>query len=337
MITNNQPIRWGILACGGIAEKFADDLTQHVRGGILASVASRDLTKAQAFAAKYGPEVQAFGSYEAMIQSGTVDVIYIASPHGLHHEHTLLCLNADIPVLCEKAFAINAGQVQDMIQTAKQKQVYLMEALWTRFHPSIAQVQRILASGRLGEIKHLMADFGFKAQYDPQARWLNPALTGGSLLDIGIYPLFISKLVLGHPQTLKATAVFSDTGVDMNCAMAASYASGATATLFSTFAAKTDTTCTIYGTHGKLEMFSRFHETFGLRITEYQEDGTDLVETIATERLGWGYSYEAEAVQADLRAGRLENEWMSHRFSMELMTLLDEIRAQIGLVYPQEK
>ena len=262
---NGAPIRWGILACGGIAEKFADDLV-HVKDGYLAAVSSRDLSKAQQFASKYGKDVKAFGSYEAMVNSGEIDVVYIASPHGLHHQHTLLCLHAGIPVLCEKAFAINSKQVAEMIQTAKAKKVYLMEALWTRFHPSMAKLQEILASGVIGEVVHLMADFGFKADYIPEARWFNPALTGGSLLDIGIYPLFISKLVLGLPKTIKASATFAPTGVDMNCTMIATYASGATATLFSTFAAKTDTTCTIYGTKGKIFIHSRFHETKGITL-----------------------------------------------------------------------
>lgn len=328
---NDSPIRWGILACGGIAEKFADDLA-YVKDGYLAAVSSRSLEKAQQFAAKYGEQVKAYGSYEAMITSGEVDVIYIASPHGLHHEHTLMCLNAGIPVLCEKAFAINSKQVAEMIQTSKGKKVYLMEALWTRFHPSVAKLLEILQSGVIGDVVHLMADFGFKAEYIPEARWFNPALTGGSLLDIGIYPLFISKLVLGMPKTIKASATFADTGVDMNCTMITTYESGATATLFSTFAAKTDTTCTIYGTKGKILMHSRFHETKGITL-EVEGQAPQIFET---ERLGWGYSYEAEAVQADLRAGKIENDWVSHQHSTEIMALLDEIRRQIGLVYPNE-
>lgn len=329
---NDSPIRWGILACGGIAEKFADDLVAHVKGGYLAAVSSRNLDKAKQFASNYGSEVKAYGSYEEMVESGEIDVVYIASPHGLHHEHTLLCLNAGIPVLCEKAFAINSKQVAEMIQTAKSKKIYLMEALWTRFHPSMAKLNEILSSGVIGDVVHLMADFGFKADYIPEARWFNPALTGGSLLDIGIYPLFISKLVLGLPKTIKASATFAPTGVDMNCTMIATYDSGATATLFSTFAAKTDTTCTIYGTKGKVFIHSRFHETTGITLEiEGQEP-----QVFETERLGWGYSYEAEAVQADLRVGKLENDWVSHQHSTEMMALMDEIRKQIGLVYPNE-
>jgi predicted dehydrogenase len=327
----NQPIRWGILACGGIARKFADDLT-HAKNGHLAAVSSRDIKRAQEFASHYDPSVKAFGSYEDMLSSGEIDVVYIASPHGLHYEHTMLCLEAGIPVLCEKAFAINSKQVAAMIAKAREKKLFLMEALWTRFHPSIAKLQEIIASGLIGDIKHVVADFGFKAEYDEEARWFNPHLTGGSLLDIGIYPLFISKLLLGQPLEMKATGVMAPSGVDMNCSIATKYASGATASLFSTFAAQTDTTCTVYGTLGKIYMHPRFHETKGMTLTIY--GGEEIV--METERLGWGYSYEADAVQVDLHAGRTENAWMSHQFSQELMGLLDEIRSQIGLTYPNE-
>jgi predicted dehydrogenase len=327
----DQPIRWGILACGGIARKFADDLT-HAKNGHLAAVSSRDIKRAQEFASHYDPSVKAFGSYEEMLSSGEIDVVYIASPHGLHYEHTILCLEAGIPVLCEKAFAINSKQVAAMIAKAREKKLFLMEALWTRFHPSIAKLQEIIASGVIGEIKHVVADFGFKAEYDEEARWFNPHLTGGSLLDIGIYPLFISKLLLGQPLEMKATGVMAPSGVDMNCSIATKYASGATASLFSTFAAQTDTTCTVYGTLGKIYMHPRFHETKGMTLTIYGGEET----VMETERLGWGYSYEADAVQEDLHAGRTENAWMTHQFSQELMGLLDEIRSQIGLTYPNE-
>lgn len=334
MMKIDQPIRWGILACGGIARKFADDLA-FVSNGYLAAVSSRDITRAEEFASHYSKDVKVYGSYEAMLASGEIDVVYIASPHGLHYEHTMLCLDAGLPVLCEKAFAINSGQVSKMIAKAREKNIFLMEALWTRFHPSIVKLKELLASGVIGDILHLEADFGIKLPYNVEARWFNPYLTGGSLMDIGIYPLFISKLVLGNPLELKATGVLTDSGVDMNCSIVTKYASGATATLFSTFAAQTDTTCTIYGSLGKIFMHGRFHETKGITLSVYE--GESQVDTVfETERLGWGYSYEADAVQADLRAGKTENALMTHEFSQELMGLLDQIRAEIGLIYPNE-
>ncbi len=325
------PIRWGILACGKIAEKFADDLVAHVPDAVVYAVASRELSKAQTFGQKYNA-TKAFGSYQELADCAEVDVIYIASPHAQHHENTLMCLNAGKAVLCEKAFAINTTMVQEMIAKSKEKNVFLMEAIWTRFHPSIAKTLEIIQSGDIGHIIHLAADFGFKADYDENSRLFNPALTGGSLYDIGIYPLFISKLILGNPKEIKAVASMTPSGVDMNTSMALNYESGATASLFSTFATKTDTTCTIYGTKGKIYLHERFHETKGLTLEIYGQEP----QVFTTERLGWGYSYEAQEVQRCLKLGKTESDKLPLQFSLELMELLCEIREQIGLVYPQE-
>ncbi len=331
MSSNNAvAFRWGIIGCGKIAQKFADDL-MNVPGAVLHAVASRDLAKAQAFARPYDCP-HAFGSYQEMVSSGLVDVIYIATPHAQHHENTLLCLEAGIPVLCEKAFAINASMVKEMIQKSQEKQVFLMEAIWTRFHPAIQQIESLIAADTIGKIVHIVADFGFLADYKPEERLFNPALTGGSLMDIGIYPLFISKLLLGKPTEVKAVGVLAPTGVDMNLSVAMAFGSGATASLFSTFAAQTDTTCTIYGTKGKIYIHSRFHETLGFTLQLTGEEP----QSIATERLGWGYGYEALDVQRCLAENRVENDKLPLQFSLELMELMDEIRRQIGLTYPQE-
>lgn len=329
---NNQvpPTRWGIIGCGKIAEKFADDL-MNVPNAKLNAVASRSLEKAQAFGQPYHCP-HAFGSYEQLAQSGLVDVIYIATPHAQHCENTLMCLEAGVPVLCEKAFAINTSMVTSMIQKSQEKKVFLMEAIWTRFHPAINQIEDIIKAGTIGQIVHIVADFGFLADINPEGRLFNPALTGGSLMDIGIYPLFISKLLLGKPTQVKAVGVMAPTGVDMNVSVALTFPNGATASLFSTLAAQTDTTCTIYGSKGKIYIHGRFHETRGFTLTL---DGEEP-QVFATERNGWGYGYEASDVQRCLAEGRIENDKLPLQFSLELMELMDEIRAQIGLKYPQE-
>ena len=325
------PTRWGILACGKIAEKFADDLVANVPDAVVYAVASRDYMKAHIFGQKY-EATKIFNSYQDLVDCPEVDVIYIASPHALHYEHTLLCLNGGKAVLCEKAFAINTTMVKEMIAKSKEKNLFLMEAIWTRFHPAIAQTLEIIKSGQIGDIVHIVADFGFKAVYDENARLFNPALTGGALYDIGIYPLFISKLLLGNPKEIKAVATFAPTGVDVNTALSLSYENGATASLFSTLNAQTDTTCTIYGSKGKLFLHGRFHETKGLTLEiEGQE-----AQVFETERLGHGYSYEAQEVQRCLKLGEIESDKLPLQFSLELMELLCEIRQQIGLVYPQE-
>jgi predicted dehydrogenase len=328
---NLTPIRWGILACGGIAEKFAADVVAHVADGVVYACASRDLSKAQDFAQRHGA-VKAFGGYQELADCEEVDVIYIATPHAQHHENTLMCLEAGKAVLCEKAFTINSAMLEEMVAKARTKNLFLMEAIWTRFHPAINQVKGIIESGRIGDIVHIVADFGFKAPYNETNRLFNPALTGGSLYDIGIYPLFISKLLLGNPKEIKAVATMAPTGVDMNCSMSLSYENGATASLFSTVMADTETVCVIYGTKGKIFINGRFHETKGFTVSVKGEEP----EIFTTERLGFGYSYEAEEVQQCLREGKTESDKLPLQFSLELMELLCEIREQIELVYPQE-
>ncbi|MFT4033656.1 MAG: Gfo/Idh/MocA family oxidoreductase [Siphonobacter sp.] len=324
-------MNWGILAPGHIARKFAEDL-QYVPEAKLAAVGSRSMDRAIAFAEEFGVE-KAYGSYEELVQDPNVGVIYIASPHSEHYEHTMLCLNAGKPVLCEKAFAFNTRQVKKMTAAAREKGLFLMEAIWTRFHPAIQQTLDIIQSGQIGKIVHIQADFGFKAEYDTTTRLFNRDLAGGSLYDIGLYPLFISKLLLGIPSEIRAVGTLTETGVDMNCTMALNYGDGATASLFSTFAAQTDTTCTIYGTSGQLFIQSRFHETTGL--TLYPGDG--MPESISTERKGWGYSYEAEHVQECIRQGLIESPLLPHSFSIELMESLEEVRHQLGVWYPGDE
>ncbi len=209
---------WAILGLGNIAHKFAEDLAL-VPGARLHAVASRSLDKAQAFAATYGVP-HAVGSYEDLLAVPDLDAVYIATPHSEHHAHTLLCLRAGLPVLCEKAFALNARQAQEMIEVAQAQGVFLMEAFWTRFFPAIGHALELVRAGRIGEVKHLVADFGFAATYEPAGRLFDPVLAGGSLLDIGVYTLFISQLFLGTPTTVRAVATPTGTGVDLSCAMA---------------------------------------------------------------------------------------------------------------------
>lgn len=323
----NKTFRWGIIGLGRIAHKFATGL-QLVPNAQLYAVASREIGKAQTFAAEYGAS-HAFGSYEELLTIKDLDAIYVATPHSEHHANVLMCLRAGIPVLCEKAFAFNARQVREMIATARLENVFLMEAIWTRFLPATLKTLELIESGSIGDIKHLSADFGFLAPYNPEGRLFNKALAGGSLLDIGIYPLFISKLLLGNPQHIKAVASLTETGVDMACTMALSYENGATASLFSTLAARTDSTATIYGTKGKILMHSRFHEATAITL----EIEGDEPQYIPCERLGDGYCYEAIHVQECLTNGLTQSPLLPLSFSLELIELMDEIRRQIGVVY----
>lgn len=322
---------WAILGLGNIAHKFAESLALLPQARLHA-VASRDLAKAQAFAAQFGVP-HAVGRYEDLLAVPDLDVVYIATPHSEHHANTLLCLRAGLPVLCEKAFARNAGEAQEMIQVAQERRVFLMEAFWTRFFPAIAHALALVRAGVIGEVKHLVADFGFATPYEAEGRLFNPALAGGSLLDIGVYPLFISKLFLGEPTAVRAVATPAPTGVDLNCAMVLAYASGATASLFSTVAAQTDNQCILYGTKGQLQLLGRFHAPSGVRV---QLLGPAEAQVTTFDKPGYGYHYEAEHVQQCLAQGLLESPLLPLAFSQELMQLLDAVRQQIGLRYPGE-
>ena len=322
---------WAILGLGNIARKFAKDLAL-VPGARLHAVASRSLAKARAFATDFGVP-HAVGCYEDLLAVPGLDVVYIATPHSEHCAHTLLCLRAGLPVLCEKAFAQNAGQARDMIRAAREGRVFLMEAFWTRFFPAIAQALALVAAGYIGEVKHLVADFGFAAPYQPEGRLFNPALAGGSLLDVGVYPLFISQLFLGEPTAVGAVAALSPTGVDLNCAVSLAYPGGATASLFSTIAVQTDNRCVLYGTQGQLQLLGRFHAPAGVRL---QRNGAEVPQAMSAPTLGHGYHYEAAHVQECLAHGQLESPLLPLEFSLRLMQQLDAVRQQIGLRYPGE-
>ena len=249
------PIGLGIIGLGKIAGKFSADL-KFVEGTELYAVASRSQQNADAFASEHNAK-KAYGSYLQLIQDVDVDVIYVATPHVHHAEISIACLKAGKAVLCEKPFAMNSAQVREMIASAVQNKVFLMEALWTRFFPSTQHVLELCASGQIGDIRMVQADFGFSAEYDITKRLFNKALGGGALLDIGIYPLYLSYLLLGNPLQVAAQAHIGETGVDHSIAMLLKYAGDAQAILSSTLTATTQTEAWIYGSKGAIQMHSK--------------------------------------------------------------------------------
>jgi predicted dehydrogenase len=323
----NGTINWGIMAPGRIAHKFTQDL-KCVPGAKLLAVASRNLARAQVFAAEYNAP-HAFGSYEELLSCPDLDAVYIASPHTGHHEQTLMCLNAGIAVLCEKPFAMNLPQVQEMVTLAKAKNVFLMEALWSRFMPTVLKTRELVETGAIGKLVGVKADFGFKAPFDSQSRTFNKDLGGGALLDIGIYPLFLSYLILGMPTKITASAVFGPTGVDESTGMTMQYTDGTFAFLDCTFMAKTPCEGFVYGEEGFIKIHSRWHESKGVTLERY--DGTSAF--FDFDRPTFGYDYEAIHVGECLQQGLTESPVWTLTDSLNLMKLLDNVRAQIGLVY----
>jgi len=321
--------KWGILGCGRIARKFAGDIAL-ISNATIHAVASRSQQRADDFAKEQNAPL-AFDSYEALAQCGEIDAVYIATRHVHHSKNSILCLKNKVPVLCEKPFAINAHQVKHMIQVAKENDTFLMEAVWTRFLPVTLLMLDTLEKGNLGEIQKVTADFGFKATYDPNSRLFDRALGGGSLLDIGIYPVFLALLLLGKPKEINATALIGSTHVDEDVKIIFKYEGGKSAELYSTIKKDTETDAFIECSNGTIQIPSRWHESKQIIFNQYGED----LKEIELNYPARGYQFEAEAVMEDVRAGRKENAMMPLDFSLDLIGLLDDIRKEIGLVYPE--
>jgi predicted dehydrogenase len=319
---------WGILGPGKIAHKFAQDIAR-IKYARVHAVASRSEERARQFAAEYGASHH-YGSYEGLLECPDLDIVYIASPHTGHHEHSLLCLQAGIPVLCEKPFALNARQVREMIAAAREHNVFLMEALWTRFLPTTLKALELIREGAIGQPLSVKADFGFKAPFDPEGRLFNPALGGGALLDIGIYPVFLALLILGKPDSIKALAHLGETGVDEECGIIFQYAGGRMAHLHATLRARTKTEAFIYGEEGTIHLHTRWHEPTSMSLVSH--DGRP--QHFNFDSTTHGYSYEAEEAMRCLAQGLTESPLLPHRFSLDLIELLDAVRREIGLVYP---
>jgi predicted dehydrogenase len=319
-------IRWGIMGPGKIARKFAHDLRE-VPDAKLYAVASRDQGRADAFANEYNA-AKTFDSYEALAKDPDVDAVYIATPHALHKENSLLCMSHEKAVLCEKPLAMNATQVEEMITASKTYKVLLMEAMWTAFLPHFQAATQKVREGMLGEIISIEADFGFRSPFNPASRLFNKQLGGGSLLDIGIYPLFLSLSVLGKPVYIDARATFFENGADSSCDMTLFYRHNAKARLFSTLLKETPTEAVIKGSEGTLKLHSRFHESSSFTI---EKEGK--TQQFSFTNRGKGFVHEIEHFCNLLREGKTESPVMRFDSSRQLIGLLDEVREKIGLYY----
>jgi len=324
-------IRWGILGCGRIARKFAADL-RLVDDAELTAIASRNKETLELFAKDF-PCKHLHNSYEALAANNEIDVIYVATPHSHHYEHTMLCLNHNKAVLCEKAFAINSRQAIEMIKTAKERKVFLMEALWTKFLPHYKKLQELLQQKALGDIKSVLVNFGFKTSDKSPQRLFDPSLGGGSLLDIGIYNVFITLSILGKPDSIEATMIPSPTGVDEQIAILFKYNNGAMAQLFSSFATNLPIQVEINGTEGCITLTTRFYEpSTTIQLSKKIPYEREVI--TVNKEAGFGYQYEARHVNECLKKGLIESPVMTHTDTLTLMEVLDTIRIKAGLKYP---
>jgi predicted dehydrogenase len=322
------PLRWGIAATGKIAASMCEALAGLPDASITA-VGSRSAESAAAFAARFGIP-NAHGSYEALFADPDVDIVYVASPHSHHHVMTIAALDAGKHVLCEKAFALNAAQARDMVEAARRNDRFLMEAMWTWFIPAVVDIRQRLLDGEIGDPRVVEANFGIPV-FDPDGRHRRADLAGGAMLDLGIYPVSFARYLLGDPLGVSAHGVLADTGVDASVGGVVSFAGGRLAVFHTTLDLLTNLRATVYGTLGRIEVDPPFWFPAGFTVHLVGE------EPVHVEMPHHGLAHEARHVMDRIRAGHRESDVIPLATTVSTMELLDEIRSQVGVVYPEER
>jgi len=328
----NETIKWGILGTGRISRAFAEGL-KYASNGSLHGVASRTKTNADLFAEEWGVP-RAFENYQDLAESDEIDAIYIATPHTQHAENSILCMKNGKAVLCEKPFAVNSGEVEKMIAQAKESDVLLMEGMWSRFPPLMYKLREILSSGQIGEIRTLQADFGFRPPTrDPKGRLFNLELAGGSLLDIGIYPVSLASMVMGRPESFVSDWHCGPTGVDEQASLVFKYTNGSMALLHSSLESETRQEAFLSGTKGNIRIHKQCWKPQRMTVDFPCSGKADVIEMPFE---GNGFNYEAEAFGELMLSGKKESPIMPLKESLEVIGLMDEIRSSWGLKYPGE-
>jgi predicted dehydrogenase len=318
-----KPMRWGVVGTGSIARTFAGDLTFTDSGRIVA-VGSRSQDAADRFADQFDiPHRHA--SYEKLVTDPEVDAVYVATPHPMHHANAMLALEADRPVLVEKAFTMNAAEAQDLVDVARAKGLFLMEAMWTRFLPHMAEIRRLLAEGALGDIVTVSADHGQWFPENPKSRLFDPKLGGGALLDLGVYPVSFASMILGEPDRIATMVDPAFSGVDGQTSMLFGYAHGAQAVLTCTSAARSPTRAAIVGTEARLEIEGPFYTPTSF--TLMPRGGTPS--TFAEAYPGRGLWHEADEVARCLHEGLLESPLMPLDETVSIMKTMDAVLATL--------
>jgi predicted dehydrogenase len=324
-----EKIRWGIIGTGAVAGKFAAGLASLLDAEIVA-IGSRSQTKADEFARQFNI-MHRHASYEAVVMNPDVDAVYVATPHSLHAENARMALSAGKPVLCEKPFAINAREAESVVQTARAKGVLLMEAMWTRFLPPLVRLREMLAEGIIGEVRTLEADFGFRKERR-EGRLYDPALGGGALLDIGVYPVSLASMIFGPPSQVTGVAELGPTGVDEQAAMVLGHPQRQLALLHASIRTHTFNEASIVGTLGRIKLHRSWWK--GSDMTLFLDGGGE--EFLDFPFTGNGFQFEAAEFMECLREGRSESKIMPLDETVSIMKTLDALRAQWGLKYPME-
>jgi predicted dehydrogenase len=322
------PVRFGVVGTGYIAAAFTRDLAL-LDDAVVTAVGSRSKEAAERFGDELGVG-RRHGSYAQLVADPEVDVVYVATPHPGHHDAAMLAIDAGKAVLVEKPFTMDAGEATELVQAARAKDVFLMEAMWTRFHPHMVRIRELLAAAALGEVVTVMADHGQWFPADAEHRLFAPSLGGGALLDLGIYPVSFASMVLGAPDVVTARSTQAFTGVDAQTSMIFDYVGGSQAVLTTTLLAKSPTRATIVGTEARVDVDSVWYQPSSF--TVISRDG-QVRERFDEPRVGHGLRHQATEVVRCLRAGETESPVMPLDETLSIMRTMDEVRRQIGLTY----
>ena len=318
---------YGIIGPGRIATSFCKALQRSDRVKIFA-VASRDIGRAESFAGQFGAS-RVYGGYEALVKDPDIDVIYIATPHAFHAELAMLCLHNKKPVVCEKPLTLDHASAVKVVNAARDNNTFMLEGMWSRFNPAVNLAKELIEAGTIGEVRHLTADFGFKKEYDPKSRLYDLALGGGSILDVGIYPLFLALFILGKPDSIQTNAHLAPTGADESCGFTLHYKYGATAQLFSSMIVETRKDAEICGTRGSIVIQAPWYKSMGLIVSK---EGS-AEERIPLPYAGNGFEFQIEEVTRCLDLGLIESPLMTHEFTLLKAQISDEILRQAGVRY----
>lgn len=322
-------LKWGIVGFGKIAADFVEDLGLS-SNNILHGIASRSEFKAIELQKKYGLK-KTYPSYDAIFQDPDIDIIYIATPHDSHSELSLKAMKHGKHVLCEKPSGINRLQVESMVLCSQENNVFFMEALWTRFNPNIEKLLELIEADAIGEIHHINGDFCFYKAYDSSSRLFDINRAGGALLDIGIYPIFLSYLLLGYPQNIDSNAILHENGIDLQSSGILAYEK-ASASFLSSLIIPSKADAFILGKKGRIEIESRWHETNSIKLISPNKE-----EHYKVSKIGRGFYHEIEECYDCISLNLIESKKWSHQNSIDLVSILDKIRSQCGIIYPMDE
>jgi predicted dehydrogenase len=335
MSEGTRKIRWGILATGGIAATFTEALLSLREDAEVVAVGSRTAQSAKAFAERYGI-ARAYGSWAELAADEDVDVVYVATPHSHHREAAGLCLEAGKAVLCEKALTINSREARELVALARDRGLFLMEAMWTYCNPLVRHMAAMIADGVIGQVRTVSAHFGFAAEFAPTHRMRDPAQGGGALLDLGVYPVSFAHLLLGEPAAVEAWARLTPEGVDATTGIVLGWDNGAVATLSCGFTSDIGSPAVVTGTAGRIEIRDGFFHA-GEMVVHRRDREPELVAFADIHPADPDHTtmrHEAREVMRALRAGETESPLVPLEGSLAVMRTLDRVRERIGVRYP---